>query len=554
MNISLKKKILAWFVFYSLFLLLIITSLNSHYYRKREEKNQLIERFARVETMLMSIFKNSNAFFSSEITNPAFFQSGESVYLRKNDSLTKIVLNELKVLRDLSSDQKININEETDSILVYLTEFNLIFKQIVNLMHQKGYKDWGIEGEMRTEIHKLEQIQKIDQTNVLSLRRHEKQYILKLYGLTEEFKLNIAQNDLIDKKQKDSVIQILDKYKLLFSIIVNLDQQLGVHDNSALKGQLGDLSYLLERHVEKLIKKADRERQQLLNNSRINYVIEIIITILLSSVISLLITKKVTGSLVMLTQYISNLRKDDPAYAQVGFIEFGYRLEADGIHLFVKDTGIGIPMLKQEIVFERFRQSDESRTRKYGGTGLGLSIVKNLVELLGGTIYLQSEEGRGSEFSFTLPLNEIDTEQETIIRMDEKYYARTTPNWENKTILIVEDDFASRQLLDHILKPTGVKIIPATNGIEAVENFLKNEHINIILMDIQMPFENGFEATKKIRKLNREIPNYCTNCICNGRRKEYVYPCRMHGLCYKTNKRELLLNKINEYLNNHKTK
>lgn len=230
---SLKNKILAWFVSFSLFLLLIIITLNSHYYKEREAKNHLIARFVRVETMLINIFKNSNAFFSSEITNSTFFETGKSIYLQRNDSLINIVLDELKSLKEVSSDQKISIYTEADSILAYITEFDVIFGQIVKLMHQRGYKDYGIEGEMRSQIHKLEELKNISLADVLMLRRHEKdyiirheeQYIAKLYDHTKLFKLLIAQSEFIDKKQKDSVIRILDDYQLLFSEIVRLDQQ-----------------------------------------------------------------------------------------------------------------------------------------------------------------------------------------------------------------------------------------------------------------------------------------------------------------------------------------
>jgi CheY-like chemotaxis protein/nitrogen-specific signal transduction histidine kinase len=205
-------------------------------------------------------------------------------------------------------------------------------------------------------------------------------------------------------------------------------------------------------------------------------------------------------------QIINNLINNAIKFTSEGSIEFGYRIENETVCFFVKDTGIGIPAAKQDIVFERFRQVDESMTRKYGGTGLGLSIVKNLVGLLDGNIHLSSEEGRGSEFTFTIPAKGIETGTRKIATSDGPIVPQSSFNWKNHTLLIAEDDYASCQLLNHLLKPTGINIITASNGIEAVEEYSKNKHIDIILMDMQMPFENGFEATKKIRKINNGIP------------------------------------------------
>ncbi len=105
-----------------------------------------------------------------------------------------------------------------------------------------------------------------------------------------------------------------------------------------------------------------------------------------------------------LRQVISNLINNSLKFTHEGFVEFGYRpIQNNWIHFYVKDTGIGIPAEKQQLVFERFRQSDESLTRKYGGSGLGLSISRGLVQLLGGDIWLESEVGRGSNFQFRVP-------------------------------------------------------------------------------------------------------------------------------------------------------
>jgi CheY-like chemotaxis protein len=201
-----------------------------------------------------------------------------------------------------------------------------------------------------------------------------------------------------------------------------------------------------------------------------------------------------------------NLLNNAMKFTHQGTVETGYTTDQEFIKFYVKDTGIGIPADKIKIVFERFRQADESMSRKYGGTGLGLSIAQSLSELLGGKITAESVEGKGSVFYFSIPFNYFNPRPLQPLKrivykaMPEKY------DWTSKTVLIAEDDTASMQLLYQILKPTGIRIITVTNGNEAVEKMKKYNDIDIILMDIQMPEFNGFQATTKIRSFNPDIP------------------------------------------------
>lgn len=164
----------------------------------------------------------------------------------------------------------------------------------------------------------------------------------------------------------------------------------------------------------------------------------------------------------------------------------------------VSDTGIGIPQDKLETIFESFSQADASVTRKYGGTGLGLTIVKQLVELQEGTISVKSEEGKGSSFTFNIPYELANKDNITghlqkespLIKKGLKFFS----------VLLVEDNDINRLYASSILKIWDCKIDMAENGFVAVEK-IKNEAYDIVLMDIQMPVMDGFEATKAVRAL-----------------------------------------------------
>jgi CheY-like chemotaxis protein len=207
-----------------------------------------------------------------------------------------------------------------------------------------------------------------------------------------------------------------------------------------------------------------------------------------------------------LQQVITNLLSNACKFTEEGFIEFGYRPESnDKILFFVKDTGTGIPEDKHKIVFERFRQVADKNSSKRKGTGLGLAISKKLINLLGGEIWLDSQPGEGSTFYFTIPLD-TPIPQETI----EEYVNSKDDSdisFEEKTIMIVEDEESNFVLLSTILKRHNAKILYAKNGRVAVDYIKKNGRaIDLIMMDIQMPEMDGHEATKIIKELKNEIP------------------------------------------------
>lgn len=203
-------------------------------------------------------------------------------------------------------------------------------------------------------------------------------------------------------------------------------------------------------------------------------------------------------------QVLSNLLSNALKFTQQGQIVFGYLIPNNAaILFFVQDTGIGLSPGNQEIIFDRFRQGDDSTTRQYGGTGLGLAISRKLVELMGGRIWVESELGKGSTFYFTIPLitssqtEEIHSEAQDIPHLQ---------NLEGKTLLIAEDEDSNFFFLQEVLAPTRVGILRATNGREALEMIMANDSISLVLMDIQMPVLNGYLATQEIKRLKPNLP------------------------------------------------
>ena len=175
------------------------------------------------------------------------------------------------------------------------------------------------------------------------------------------------------------------------------------------------------------------------------------------------------------------------------------------LEFFVKDTGIGIPKDRQEAIFDRFVQADIADKRAFQGAGLGLSISKAYVEMLGGKIRVESEEGKGSAFYFTIPCN-FDQQGKSVpknIGLDEEYQGDSKSS--GLKILIAEDDEISGMLLTMSVKNFGKEVLKARTGVEAVETCLNHPDIDLVLMDIKMPEMDGYEATRQIRQFNNDV-------------------------------------------------
>ena len=202
-----------------------------------------------------------------------------------------------------------------------------------------------------------------------------------------------------------------------------------------------------------------------------------------------------------------NLVKNAIKYTNDGMIEIGCEIvETHGgasLQFYIKDTGIGIPANRQVAIFERFIQADIADVKAFQGAGLGLSIAKAYVELLGGRIWLESEEGQGSTFFFSIPYTPSPKDAITDLKLVAG--AKTNDTIGKLKVLIAEDDESSEMLMSIAMKPYSKEIIEAKTGVAAVEIFRKNPDIDLILMDIQMPDLNGYDATRQIRQFNKNV-------------------------------------------------
>jgi hypothetical protein len=202
---------------------------------------------------------------------------------------------------------------------------------------------------------------------------------------------------------------------------------------------------------------------------------------------------------------LTNLVKNAVKYTFKGEIEFGYYRRQTELEFYVKDSGIGIPEDRLQAIFERFIQADVTDVMARQGAGLGLAITKAYIEMLGGKIWVESKEGIGSTFYFTLPYNFIS--ENDLSKNNEKNDPLKRKDNEpiKLNILIVEDDELSILVLVKALKDYTNSYIQVSSGIKALEILKEHPEIDLILMDIRIQDMDGYETTKQIRLLNKEI-------------------------------------------------
>jgi len=207
---------------------------------------------------------------------------------------------------------------------------------------------------------------------------------------------------------------------------------------------------------------------------------------------------------VKLHKIISNLIDNALKYTNSGYVEFGNQIINDKIHIFVKDTGIGIPDEMKTEIFERFRRAEDNLVKKSDGLGLGLSIAKENAELLNGEIILESKLGVGTTFILKIPYSKIFEEKKYIVNsstLDDAEY-------EPPRILIAEDEEINFVYIDLLIKNKypDLRIIHAKNGQEAVDYCQRDKFIKLVFMDIKMPMMNGYEATTEIKEFEPDLP------------------------------------------------
>lgn len=298
---------------------------------------------------------------------------------------------------------------------------------------------------------------------------------------------HLALQTQLDERQKNFISKIDDSAKSLLGVINDiLDYSKIEAGKLTIENLPFDMLRLIETTVTLLKVKIEEKNLNII----INYDKDI--------------AKSFFGGLLRIEQIVKNLLSNAIKFTKQGNIEITFLKTEDNLfRLSIKDSGIGMTQEQKAKLFSEFTQADESTTRVYGGTGLGLSICKKLVELMDGTIRVESKLNVGSTFIIELPLVEIDDKAISLKNRD------IDPNLiktlKGSKILLVDDNAINQEIVLGILIDSGIEIDVAANGKECLEKYEAKEY-ELILMDIFMPVMNGYEATKIIREKDKNIP------------------------------------------------
>jgi len=250
---------------------------------------------------------------------------------------------------------------------------------------------------------------------------------------------------------------------------------------------------------------------------------------------------RILSDLEKIKQILINLTSNAIKYTAEGFVEVGYEVKLNQLIFYVKDSGMGIPPQEQDKIFESFYRTDMVISKAIGGTGLGLSIVKELVKSLDGTIELASEVGKGSCFSFSIPM----VQSKEALELEQSTHS---PHHKLKdlSILVADDEQINFLYLEILLKNSVKRIDHAYNGKDALDMVSKHPY-NMIFMDLKMPEMSGYDATMKIKQSFPAIPIIAQTAYASIEDREKALQAGFDDFIAKPIKKNALLEVIQKF-------
>ncbi len=353
-----------WFLFF-LSTSLIIIALSLAYIQQREHILRTNNLIKDSYLALLNKIVAQKDFFSYDPKNGPFFKSGESPYLERNERYSDSTLVLLEAAQRSIGNGRFGIHQEFGGLMASIQQIDSIFYAIVDKIKLRGYKDFMLEGEMRADAHWLETIPEIPVKDILTLRRHEKDYIIRnenkyvdqLNEQVEQIKSQLINNN-IPPGRRAEIEGYLEGYRQKFNRLVSLDREIGIKDNTALKLELDKRISDLEIDFEGLLQKARERKESMFFRLNLVYLTLAIALLIISFWLSYVISKRITRPLKELTVYITR------------FVDSSFTLKEENPKVRTQDE-IGkltenFSILKQEIInqLQYFKEKVEERTQE----------------------------------------------------------------------------------------------------------------------------------------------------------------------------------------------
>ena len=318
MKKTLRSKLLAWFLSFSVIVVILFLAANSLYIQQKTRISEIVTSIYNLHLDVQKDFNVTDAFFNYEANNVDFFETAQSRFLVAHKKNIDQINREINELAGSSVVSRMEVTTSLDSLKVVLNNYVLVFDQLVDLTLERGFKDYGLVGDMRDYVHKLEEYSELDQTYVLGLRRHEKDYIIrneeqyvdKLNNLAGEFLLAIENDRSIPRTRKDAIIETLNNYLLEFNKLVELDRRIGVRaPNEGMKQQLDHLETEIELMFNRIISHAEVRKGVLFRFLEVFYGVFFLAFLVISVLLSQAISRRISAPLSLLTNHIKQLSR-----------------------------------------------------------------------------------------------------------------------------------------------------------------------------------------------------------------------------------------------------
>ena len=497
-------------------------------------------------------------------------------------SISKRIFKQLSVAYEKANNPK--------QSLAYLKEYSRLTDSITAHFYSNASENMVDKTQFDEQLKKIEQLDKEKKSQQKTLRFSKLIFVLSIalisilsllsFSLYKNNKIRITSNKLLEEKNKELTIEKekaeqASKARAEFLSTVSHELRTPLNAINGItylllqeKPKASQLNYLKSLefsgsyllHFINDILEINRLESDKIQVEKINFNLKELIENITTSfkefiqenntkchlTIDSSISEYLKGDPTKLSQIVINLLNNAIKFSKNGDVWFTIKNlhesnETVKLHFEIKDNGIGIPQEKQEAIFDSFSQGSVEINRTYGGTGLGLSIVKKILELMGSTIHLSSESGKGSTFTFELL---FDKGQKQVL----KSAPMTTVNSENKkVILLVEDNKINQMITQKMLENKGISCVIVDSGEEAIENVKTNQY-DLILMDVHLPSMSGTEATTVIRTFNNQTPIIALTAISLNENKETLLSFGMNEVITKPFEPDHFYSVIFEYL------
>ncbi|WP_372775786.1 ATP-binding protein [Mangrovibacterium sp.] len=316
---SLKSQLLGLFLGFCLITTVTFIPMNIYYFKKKEEITSTVHGISAFRADLQHTLLLQSDFLNYDTRSTHFFQTNKSAYLDSLNVHQKRLHDEINILTVACKENKLTAFGVFQQINDELYANNVIFDKMVTAIYRRGFKDWGTEGQMRDQVHLLENFTELDQRDVLSLRRHEKDYIIrndsayvdKLNTLASTMRLNVVKNGSIKPSTQEAILRILSNYIRLFNKMVALDNEIGLRSKTGLNLQLLERNQNIEQLLSQIQLEIATKKEHLIREIEVAYIVSSIFLLLISITLGWLISLKFTRPINALTSAIKQLVKDD---------------------------------------------------------------------------------------------------------------------------------------------------------------------------------------------------------------------------------------------------